>query len=191
MKTLHRVAEASTARNRAPNSPVRQLAKLACMALIAVAVGACANKDGKGTGENLLGPSGGLNGKGNATPGSQRDFAQNVGDIVYFSSDATDLTPEAQTTLTTQARWLQQYAQYTITVEGHADERGTREYNIALGAKRAQSVRDFLVRNGINAQRVRTVSFGKERPVAVCNDIQCWSQNRRAQTVLNNRTAQN
>jgi peptidoglycan-associated lipoprotein len=85
---------------------------------------------------------------------------------------------------------LQQYAQYTITIEGHADERGTREYNIALGAKRAQSVRDFLVRNGINAQRVRTVSFGKERPVAVCNDISCWSQNRRAQTVLNNRTAQ-
>jgi peptidoglycan-associated lipoprotein len=174
------------------NAPVRRLTQLACMALIAVAVGACANKDGKGTGENLLGPNGGLNGKGRGgTPGSQQDFAQNVGDIVYFSSDATDLTPEAQTTLTTQARWLQQYAQYTITIEGHADERGTREYNIALGAKRAQSVREFLVRNGINAQRVRTVSFGKERPVAVCNDIQCWSQNRRAQTVLNNRTAQN
>ena len=125
------------------NGAVRRLTQLACMALIAVAVGACANKNGKGTGENLLGPNGGLNGKGgNATPGSQRDFAQNVGDIVYFSSDATDLTPEAQTTLTTQARWLQQYAQYTITIEGHADERGTREYNIALGAKRAQSVRE-------------------------------------------------
>ena len=174
------------------NVPVRRLTQLVCMALIAVSVGACANKDGKGTGENLLGPNGGLNGKGRGgVPGSQQDFAQNVGDIVYFSSDATDLTPEAQTTLTTQARWLQQYAQYTITIEGHADERGTREYNIALGAKRAQSVREFLVRNGINAQRVRTVSFGKERPVAVCNDIQCWSQNRRAQTVLNNRTAQN
>jgi peptidoglycan-associated lipoprotein len=173
-------------------STVRRFTQLACLAVIAVSVGACANKDGKGTGENLLGPNGGLNGgKGNATPGSQRDFAQNVGDIVYFSSDATDLTPEAQTTLTTQARWLQQYAQYTITIEGHADERGTREYNIALGAKRAQSVRDFLVRTGVSAQRVRTVSFGKERPVEVCNDIQCWSKNRRAQTVLNNRTAQN
>ena len=70
---------------------------------------------------------------------------------------------------------------------GHADERGTREYNIALGAKRAQAVRDFLARNGINAARIRTVSYGKERPVAVCNDISCWSQNRRAQTVLNSR----
>jgi peptidoglycan-associated lipoprotein len=173
-------------------STVRRFTQLACMALIAVSVGACANKGDKGTGTDILGGGMGANGKGRGgPPGSQQDFAQNVGDIVYFSSDATDLTPEAQTTLTTQSKWLQQYAQYTITIEGHADERGTREYNIALGAKRAQSVRDFLVRNGINAQRVRTVSFGKERPVAVCNDIQCWSQNRRAQTVLNNRTAQN
>jgi peptidoglycan-associated lipoprotein len=82
---------------------------------------------------------------------------------------------------------LQQYAQYSITIEGHADERGTREYNIALGARRAQTVRDFLARNGINAGRIRTISYGKERPVAVCNDISCWSQNRRAQTVLNGR----
>jgi peptidoglycan-associated lipoprotein len=122
-----------------------------------------------------------------ATPGSARDFAVNVGDIVYFTTDSTDLSPEATQTLTNQARWLQQYAQYTITIEGHADERGTREYNIALGAKRAQTVRNFLAQHGINASRVRTVSYGKERPVAVCNDISCWSQNRRAQTVLNSR----
>ena len=125
-----------------------------------------------------------------ATPGSARDFSQNVGDIVYFSTDSVDLTPEAQQTLTNQARWLQQYSQYTITIEGHADERGTREYNIALGARRATTVRDYLARNGVSGQRIRTVSYGKERPVAVCNDISCWSQNRRAQTVLNNRTAQ-
>jgi len=124
---------------------------------------------------------------GPATPGSARDFSVNVGDIVYFSTDATDLSPEAQQTLAGQARWLQQYAKYTITIEGHADERGTREYNIALGARRAQSVRDFLARNGVTAARIRTISYGKERPVAVCNDISCWSQNRRAQTVLNNR----
>jgi peptidoglycan-associated lipoprotein len=198
MNTFNRMPQSHPATRNSPqlNSLSRRLvrtaSKFAAMALIAVAVGACANKgDGKGTGEGILGGGMGANGKGNATPGSQRDFAQNVGDIVYFSTDATDLTPEAQTTLTTQSKWLQQYAQYTITIEGHADERGTREYNIALGAKRAQSVRDFLVRNGISAQRVRTVSFGKERPVAVCNDISCWSQNRRAQTVLNNRTAQN
>jgi len=124
---------------------------------------------------------------GPATPGSSRDFSQNVGDIVYFSTDSTDLSPEAQQTLRSQARWLQQYSQYTITIEGHADERGTREYNIALGARRAQAVRDFLARGGVNAARIRTISYGKERPVAVCNDISCWSQNRRAQTVLNNR----
>jgi peptidoglycan-associated lipoprotein len=124
---------------------------------------------------------------GPATPGSARDFSQNVGDIVYFSTDSTDISPEAQQTLTQQARWLQQYSQYTITIEGHADERGTREYNIALGARRAQAVRDFLARSGVTAARIRTISYGKERPVAVCNDISCWSQNRRAQTVLNNR----
>jgi peptidoglycan-associated lipoprotein len=132
----------------------------------------------------------GAYGKGGpATPGSSRDFSVNVGDIVYFSTDSTDLSPEAQQTVANQARWLQKYAQYTITIEGHADERGTREYNIALGARRAQAVRDFLARNGINASRVRTISYGKERPVAVCNDISCWSQNRRAQTVLNSRGA--
>jgi len=124
---------------------------------------------------------------GPATPGSAREFTANIGDIVYFSTDSTDLSPEAQQTLAGQARWLQQYAKYTITIEGHADERGTREYNIALGARRAQSVRDFLARNGVSAARIRTISYGKERPVAVCNDISCWSQNRRAQTVLNNR----
>ncbi len=122
-----------------------------------------------------------------ATPGSKRDFAQNVGDIVYFTTDSSDLTPEARQTLTKQVRWLNQYTKYTITIEGHADERGTREYNIALGARRATTVRTFLARSGVDPRRIRTVSFGKERPVAVCNDISCWSQNRRAQTVLNNR----
>jgi peptidoglycan-associated lipoprotein len=124
---------------------------------------------------------------GNAPPGSARDFVVNAGDLVYFSTDSADLTSEAQQTLANQARWLKQYAQHTITIEGHADERGTREYNIALGAKRAQAVRDFLARNGVSPSRLRTVSYGKERPVAVCNDISCWSQNRRAQTVLNGR----
>jgi peptidoglycan-associated lipoprotein len=124
-----------------------------------------------------------------ATPGSARDFAVNVGDIVYFSTDSVDLSPEAAATLANQAKWLQQYSQYTITIEGHADERGTREYNIALGARRAQTVRNYLAQQGINAQRIRTISYGKERPVAVCNDISCWSQNRRAQTVLNTHQA--
>ncbi|MFT3730138.1 MAG: peptidoglycan-associated lipoprotein Pal [Hyphomicrobium sp.] len=154
-----------------------RLAAVSILAALAAALGACANKD--------MQPDS-LSGKyGNATPGSQRDFTQNVGDIVYFSTDSVDLTPEAQQTLTKQAQWLQQYPQYTITIEGHADERGTREYNIALGARRATTVRSFLSQHGINGARIRTISYGKERPVAVCNDISCWSQNRRAQTVLN------
>ena len=150
-----------------------------------LAVTACSNTPKPE--DNLNGGALGANGRTPATPGSARDFSQNVGDIVYFSTDQTDLTPEAQQTLSNQARWLQQYSQYSITIEGHADERGTREYNIGLGSKRAESVRAFLARNGVSAGRIRTVSFGKERPVAVCNDISCCSQNRRAQTVLNNR----
>ncbi len=152
---------------------------LSLMAVLALA--ACSNN---GKPESDL-----VGGRGPATPGSQRDFAVNVGDLVYFSSDSSDLSPESQQTLSNQARWLQQYGQYTITIEGHADERGTREYNLALGARRAQAVRTFLAQHGINGQRIRTVSYGKERPVAVCNDISCWSQNRRAQTVLNSQAA--
>ncbi len=96
-----------------------------------------------------------------------------------------ELTPQARATLEKQAQWLTQYSQYTFTIEGHADERGTREYNIALGARRSQAARDYLAARGIHPSRMRTISYGKERPVAVCNDISCWSQNRRAVTVLN------
>lgn len=124
-----------------------------------------------------------------AAPGTPRDFITRAGDLVYFSTDSSELSVESQQTLMNQARWLQQYQEHPITIEGHADERGTREYNIALGAKRAQAVRNFLVQQGINPARIRTASFGKERPVAVCNDISCWSQNRRAQTVVNGRDA--
>jgi peptidoglycan-associated lipoprotein len=129
----------------------------------------------------------GVGGEGPIAPGTSRDFAVNVGDVVRFEVDSSDLTPQAQTILNDQARWLNQYPQYTVTVEGHADERGTREYNIALGAKRATSVRSYLAGQGVNTSRLRTISYGKERPIAVCDDISCWSQNRRAQTILNNR----
>jgi peptidoglycan-associated lipoprotein len=121
---------------------------------------------------------------GAAVPGSQQDFVVNVGDRVFFETDQTELSDAARSTLDKQAQWLQQYGNYSFTIEGHADERGTREYNIALGARRAQNVRNYLASRGIQANRMRTVSYGKERPVAVCNDISCWSQNRRAVTVL-------
>ena len=141
----------------------------------ALTIAACANK------------TDGLDGSlaGAATPGSQQDFVVNVGDRVFFETDSTDLTPQARATLEKQAQWLNQYNRYSFTIEGHADERGTREYNIALGARRAQVTRDYLAARGVNASRMRTISYGKERPVAVCNDISCWSQNRRAVTVLN------
>ena len=122
---------------------------------------------------------------GAATPGSQQDFIVNVGDRVFFESDSSELTPQAREALDKQAQWLNQYNRYAFTIEGHADERGTREYNIALGARRAQAAREYLASRGVSAQRMHTISYGKERPVAVCNDISCWSQNRRAVTVLN------
>ena len=101
-----------------------------------------------------------------------------------FSIHSSAIRADAQQTLARQAQWLNQYPQYSITIEGHADERGTREYNIALGARRAAATRDFLASRGVNASRIRTISYGKERPVATCDDISCWSQNRRAVTAL-------
>jgi peptidoglycan-associated lipoprotein len=121
---------------------------------------------------------------GAAAPGSQQDFVVNVGDRVFFETDSSELTDQARATLDKQAQWLGNYNRYSFTIEGHADERGTREYNIALGARRAETVRQYLATRGLAASRMRTISYGKERPVAVCNDISCWSQNRRAVSVL-------
>lgn len=156
------------------------------VAAVAALAGGCSSKtDGSGASASLLGGDGsGGYGSRRAMPGTPEDFKSGAKDMVYFSSDSSDLTPEAEQTLMQQARWLQQYPQHQVMVEGHADERGTREYNLALGARRAQSVRNFLARQGVPHARMRTISYGKERPVAVCDDISCWSQNRRAQTVL-------
>ena len=151
-------------------------AKLAVVLAAALGLAACAN--------NPTAQQAGMGGAGAAVPGSAQDFVVNVGDRVFFESDSTELTPQARTTLDKQAQWLAHYNRYSFTIEGHADERGTREYNLALGARRAQSARDYLIARGVDGARLRTVSFGKERPVAVCGDISCWSQNRRAVTVL-------
>jgi peptidoglycan-associated lipoprotein len=151
-------------------------ARLVAFLVAAVAIAGCANKPGDDAQANMAGA---------AAPGSQQDFVVNVGDRVFFETDQVDLTAQSRATLDKQAQWLTNYSQYNFTIEGHADERGTREYNIALGARRAQNVRDYLIARGIQAPRMKTISYGKERPVAVCNDISCWSQNRRAVTVLN------
>lgn len=132
-------------------------------------------------------PGLGLGNEGPVEPGSPREFSVKVGDTVHFETDSVQLTAEAQQILTAQAQWLKSYPQYTVTLEGHADERGTREYNIGLGAQRAGAAMRFLVQNGIPASRLRTLSYGKERPVATCDDISCWSQNRRSVTAINTR----
>jgi peptidoglycan-associated lipoprotein len=150
--------------------------KLVGMLAVALSIGACAKNPTDNA--NLANASA-------AVPGSQQDFVVNVGDRVFFESDSSELTQQSVSTLEKQAQWLRAYPQYAFLVEGHADERGTREYNIALGARRAQAVRDYLTSRGVQSQRMRTISYGKERPVAVCNDISCWSQNRRSVTVLN------
>lgn len=157
--------------------------KLALAVVAALSIGACAKTDQTASLEGASGYGAGGAG-GPATPGSARDFAVNVGDRVFFESDSTDLSPTAVATLDKQAQWLSRYSRYSFLIEGHADERGTREYNFSLGGRRGQVVRDYLASRGIDSSRIRTVSYGKERPVAVCNDISCWSQNRRAVTVL-------
>jgi peptidoglycan-associated lipoprotein len=150
---------------------------------VALLLAACAKNPANEPGGLGLGVG---QGAGAATPGSTQDFVVNVGDRVFFETDSTDLTAQSRATLDRQAQWLNQYSRYTFTIEGHADERGTREYNIALGARRAAVVQDYLASRGIAANRMKTISYGKERPVAVCDDISCWSQNRRAVTVINN-----
>jgi peptidoglycan-associated lipoprotein len=149
-------------------------AKFAAIVMATLAIAGCAKQADQNA----------AMGAGAATPGSQQDFVVNVGDRVFFDTDSSELSDQARATLDKQAQWLGNYNRYAFTVEGHADERGTREYNIALGARRAETVREYLISRGVSAQRMRTISYGKERPVALCNDISCWSQNRRAVTVL-------
>jgi peptidoglycan-associated lipoprotein len=141
---------------------------------------ACDTTSGSGAGADGKGGAS----SGPATPGSQGDLEQNVGDRVFFELDSSQLTSEAQDTLNRQAGWLKQYTNLSISVEGHCDERGTREYNIALGERRAAATKSYLVSLGIPANRVSTISYGKERPAVVGSDESSWSQNRRAVTVV-------
>ena len=146
-------------------------------ALMTLGLAAC-DKNAPGAGFGLGA------GAGNFAPGSVQEFNGKIGDTVHFETDSPELTPEGRSIVTAQAAWLRQYSNYPVAIEGHADERGTREYNIALGGKRAETVKNFLISQGVDARRLRTASYGKERPVAVCDDISCWRQNRRAVTVL-------
>ena len=118
-------------------------------------------------------------------PGSQEDLIVNVGDRVFFNYDSAELDTDAQELLQDQVAWLKQYSNVSVIIEGHCDERGTREYNLALGEKRAQSVKNYLISLGISADRVSTISYGKERPAVVGSNDGAWAQNRRSVTIVN------
>ena len=121
---------------------------------------------------------------GAATPGSEQDFVVNVGDRIYFDLDSYEVRPDAYPRLDAQVAWLQRYPQVTVRIEGNADERGTREYNLALGARRAESVRSYLVQRGVSAARIDTISYGKERPIAAGSNEEAWARNRNAHTAI-------
>lgn len=121
---------------------------------------------------------------GSAAPGSEQDFVVNVGDRIYFDLDSYSVRSEAYPRLDAQVAWLQRYPNVTIRIEGNADERGTREYNLALGARRAESVRSYLIERGVNAGRIDTISFGKERPIAAGSTEDAWARNRNAHTAI-------
>jgi peptidoglycan-associated lipoprotein len=168
----------------------KQVAFKCVVALVSVlALSACTHKSKTAAG---LDGAGGLNSGLNngdqiassAIPGSEADLKQNVGDRVFFANDETSLSAEASDILLKQASWLKKYDGVTIQIEGHADERGTREYNISLSARRATVVRAFLVEQGVEKSRISTIAYGKERPVKLCDAESCWSQNRRAVTVI-------
>lgn len=161
--------------------------RLAVAFIAALALAGCSGQQGL---FGNTGASGGFGANSGVTSGSIDDptspayFQQAVGDRVLFAVDQSTLTDEARLVLDEQARWLTENGAYTAIVEGHADEQGTREYNLALGARRASAVRDYLVDRGVADSRLSTVTFGKERPLEICSNESCYAKNRRAVTVL-------
>ncbi len=155
--------------------------KMILAAVALTALGACSQDGlfdgaGAGVGQGADAAAG--------DPTSIGYFQSSVGDRVLFLVDQASLTPEGQTVLAGQAAWLAQNPGYTAIIEGHADEQGTREYNLALGARRATAARDYLVSRGVASERLRTVTFGKERPIEICSEEACYAKNRRAVTIL-------
>jgi peptidoglycan-associated lipoprotein len=163
---------------------LRSLSLLAAVLLLAAACKQNPETSTNTSGMSSAAPASSTTASGPAK-GSREDFIQNVGDRVYFDFDRTEIKSEGQQTLQRQATWLQQYPNVTVTVEGHCDDRGTREYNLALGNRRANSVKSALVALGIPANRVQIISYGKDRPVVVGDNESAWAQNRVGITVIN------
>lgn len=155
--------------------------KLLCLMAALVLVSAC---DTTGMNDGDAGANGAGGKAGAARPGTQEDLVVNVGDRVFFTLNESTLSSEAQATLDRQSAWLKKYPNVKVTVEGHCDERGTREYNLALGERRATAAKNYLVAAGIAATRVSTVSYGKERPAVVGSNEAAWAQNRRSVSVV-------
>jgi peptidoglycan-associated lipoprotein len=174
---------------RYPAAPIRQrfikgvkmFKKFLCLMAALVLVSAC---DTMSSGDGSGGAGGHAGAGGPAKPGTQEDLVVNVGDRVFFAFNQSDLSSEARATLDRQAAWLKKYGSIKVTVEGHCDERGTREYNLALGERRATAVKNYLVADGIPAARVKTISYGKERPAVLGSNEAAWAQNRRGVTVV-------
>jgi peptidoglycan-associated lipoprotein len=158
------------------------LSAVAALALLA-ACETASDTDGA-NGGNGFDANGNPIGSGSTAPGTQGDFEANVGDRVFFATDSSVVSGDAQATLGRQAAWLKQYPNAKVVLEGHADERGTREYNLALGERRANAALNYLVSLGVDAGRVSVTSYGKERPAVLGHDESAWSQNRRAVTVI-------
>jgi peptidoglycan-associated lipoprotein len=166
-----------------PNAPLTAL-------LLSVALVACSKKPPKelppapgGAGQEVTDNTG-LDNTGAPVPGSQADFVASVAsDTIYFDTDRYNVDSADAATLQSQAQWLARYPSARVTIEGHADERGTRDYNLALGERRANAAKTYLVGLGVGAERITTVSYGKERPVALGSDESSWARNRRAVTV--------
>jgi peptidoglycan-associated lipoprotein len=151
---------------------IRALAAVAALTFMA----ACSNEQQASTQQATASTS--------VTPGSVADFTQNVGDRVYFDTDQSTIRQDGRQTLNRQAEWLKKYTNFPITIAGHCDERGTREYNLALGERRANAARQYLIAQGVPASRIKTISYGKERPDPPGSDDQAWALNRRAVTEL-------
>lgn len=164
------------------NSILKVSTTLVCV----LALSACGDRfGGFGKKPDDVTPSGGIQQGSLDDPTSVAYFQQTIGDRVLFAVDQSSLTPEATAVLDGQANWLNQNTQYNVTVEGHADEQGTREYNLALGARRASAAKNYLVSRGVADNRVNTLTYGKERPLEICSTEACWSKNRRAETAIN------
>ena len=153
---------------------MRTIKAFAAMAMMLV-IAACSNQQESATAASTT-----------VTPGSIADFRQNVGDRVFFDTDMSNIREDGRQTLNRQAEWLKKYTNYQITIAGHCDERGTREYNLALGERRANAAKNYLVSLGVAPDRLSTVSYGKERPIAVGSNEDAWARNRRAVTVVLN-----